>query len=164
MLILKLLKASLLLWLFCFKYQNNDEPYMPLGLFLDSFHVLQSFFEKLTNRRNSNPGWTPQFSSVQFSSIAQSCPTLCDPMDSSMPGFPVHHQFPEFTQTHIHWLGDAIQPSHSLLSPSCPAFNHSQHQGLFKWVSSSYQVPKVLAFQLQHQWIFFQWIFRTDFL
>ena len=67
MLILKLLKASLLLWLFCFKYQNDDEPYMPLGLFLDSFHVLQSFFEKLNNRRNRNPGWTPQFSSIQFS-------------------------------------------------------------------------------------------------
>ena len=90
-------------------------------------------------------------SSVPFSSVSQSCPTLCDPMDYSMPGFPVHHQFPELTQTHIHWLGDAIQPSRSLLSPSRPAFNHSQHQGLFKWVSSSYQVAKVLEFQLQHQ-------------
>ena len=90
-------------------------------------------------------------SSVPFSSVAQSCPTLCDPMDYSMPGFPVHHQFPELPQTHIHWLGDAIQPSRSLLSPSRPAFNHSQHQGLFKWVSSSYQVAKVLEFQLQHQ-------------
>ena len=99
--------------------------------------------------------------SVQFSSVAQSCPTLCDPMDCSMPGLPVHHQLPEFTQTHVHWVGDAIQPSHSLSSPS-PAFNHSQHQGLFKWVSSSFQVAKVLEFQLQHQ--SFQWIFRTHFL
>ena len=71
--------------------------------------------------------------SVQFSSVAQSCPTLCDPMDGSTPGLPVHHQLPEFTQTHVHWVSDAIQPSHLLLSPSPPAFNLSQHQGLFKW-------------------------------
>ena len=75
---------------------------------------------------------------------------------------PIHHQLPEFTQTHVHWVGDAIQPSHPLSSPSPPAFNQSQHQGLFKWVSSSHQVAKVLEFQLQHQ--SFQWIFRTDFL
>ena len=68
--------------------------------------------------------------SVQFSSVAQSCPTLCDPMDCSMPGFPVHHQLLELTQTHVHWVGDAVQPSHPLLSPSPLAFNHSQHQGL----------------------------------
>ena len=74
--------------------------------------------------------------SVQFSLVAQSCSTLCDPMDCSMPGFPVHHQLPEFTQTHVHWVSDVIQPSHPLLSPS-PAFNLSQHQGLFKWVRSS---------------------------
>ena len=97
-----------------------------------------------------------------FSSVAQSCPTLCDPMNRSMPGFPVHHQLPESTQTHVHWVGDAIQPSHALSSPSPPALNLSQHQGLFKWVSSSHQVAKVLEFQLQHQ--SFQWIFRTDFL
>ena len=83
-------------------------------------------------------------------------------MDCSMPGFPVHHQLQELAQTHIHWVGDAIQPSHPLLSPSPPALNLSQHQGLFKWVSSSYQVATVLEFQLQYQ--FFQWIFRTDFL
>ena len=100
--------------------------------------------------------------SFRFSSVAQSCPTLCDPMDCSTPGPPVHHQLLEFTQTHVHWTGDAIQPSHSLSSPSPPAFNPSQHQGLFKWVSSSYQVAKVLEFQLQHQ--SFQWIFRSDFL
>ena len=88
--------------------------------------------------------------------------TLCDPMDYSMPGLPVHHQLPEFTQTHVHWVSDAIQPSQPLLSPSPPAFNLSPNQGLFKWVSSSHQVAKVLEFQLQHQ--SFQWIFRTDFL
>ena len=98
----------------------------------------------------------------QFSSVAQSRPTLCNPMDCSMPGVPIHHQFPEFIQTHVHWLSDAIQPSHPLLSLSPPAFNLSQHQGLFKWVSSSHQVAKVLEFKLQHQ--SFHWIFRTDFL
>ena len=87
-------------------------------------------------------------SSVQFSSLAQSCPTLCDPMDCSMLGVPVCHQLPEFTQSHVHWVGDAIQPSHPLSSSSPPAFNLSQHQGLFKWDSSSHQVAKVLEFQL----------------
>ena len=99
---------------------------------------------------------------IQFSSVTQSCPTLCDSMDYSTPGLPVRHQIPEFTQTHVHWVSDAIQPSHPLSSPSPPTFNLSQHQGLFKWVSSSHQVAKVLEFQLQHQ--SFQWIFRTDFL
>ena len=75
---------------------------------------------------------------IQFSSVAQSCPTLCDPMDRSTQGLPVHHQLPEFTQTHLHWVVDAIQPSHPLSSPFPPAFNLSQHQGLFKWVSSSH--------------------------
>ena len=98
----------------------------------------------------------------QFSSVAQSCLTLWDPMDCSTPGFPVHHQLPEPTQTHVHRMGDAIQPSHHLSSPSPPAFNLSQHQGLFKGFSSLYQVAKVLEFQLQHQYC--QWIFRTDFL
>ena len=102
-----------------------------------------------------------QFSSVQFSSIAQSCPTLCNPMNCSMPDLPVHHQLPEFTQTHVHWVSDDIQPSYPLPSPSPPAFNLSQHQGLFQGVSSSHQVAKVLEFQLQHQP--FQLIFRTDF-
>ena len=83
--------------------------------------------------------------SVQFSSVAQSCPTLCNPMDCSTPGLHVHHQLPEFTQMHVHRVGDAIQPSHPLLSPSPPIFNLSQHQGLFEWVSSSHQVAKVLG-------------------
>ena len=103
-----------------------------------------------------------QFSSVQFSSVAQLCPTLCDPMNRSMPGLPVHHKLPEFTQTHVHRVCDAIQPSHPLLSPSPPAPNPSQHQGLFKWVNSSHQVAKVLELQLQHQ--SFQWTPRTDLL
>ena len=89
--------------------------------------------------------------SIQFSSVAQSCPTLCDPMDWSMPGFPVHHQLRELTQTHVHQVSDAIQPSHPLLSPSSPAFDLSQHQGLFQQISSLYQVAKVLEFQLEHQ-------------
>jgi len=84
----------------------------------------------------------------RFSSVAQSILTLCDPMNCSMPG---HHQLPEFTQTHVHWLSDAIQPSQPLSSPFPPALNLSQHKGLFKWVSSSLQVAKVLEFQLQHQ-------------
>ena len=87
----------------------------------------------------------------QFSSVTQSCPTLCDPMDCITPGPPVHHKLPEATQTHVYWVSDAIQPSHPLSSPSPPTFNLSQHQGLFKWVSSSYQVAKVLEFQLQHE-------------
>ena len=103
-----------------------------------------------------------QRGSVQFSSLPQSCPTLCDPMNRSKPGLPVHHQFPEFTQTHVHWISDAIQPSHPLLLSSLPAFNLSQHQGLFKWVSSSHEVAKVLEFQLQHH--SFQWTTRTDLL
>ena len=84
--------------------------------------------------------------SYQFSSVAQSCLTLCYPMDCSMPGLAVHHQLPEFTQIHAHWVGDVIQPSYPLLSPSLPAFNLSQHQGLFKWDSSSHQVAKLWSF------------------
>ena len=94
---------------------------------------------------------TWQTSSVQFSSVAQSCPTFCNPMNRSTPGLPVHHQLPEFTQTHVHGVSDAIQPSHPLSSPSPPAPNPSQHQGLFQWVNSSHEVAKVLEFQRQHQ-------------
>ena len=81
------------------------------------------------------------------SSVAQSCPTLCHPMDRSTPGLPVHHQLPELAQTHDHWVGDAIQPSHSLSSPSPPAFNLAQHQGLFQWVSSSNYVANTHPIQ-----------------
>ena len=84
----------------------------------------------------------------QFSSVIQSCLTLCDPMNHCTPGLPVHHQLLEFTQTHVHWVGDAIQPSYPLSSPSPPAPNPSQHQDLFQWVNSSHEVAKVLEFQL----------------
>ena len=85
---------------------------------------------------------------IQFSSVTQSCPTLWDPMNRSMPGLPVHLQLPDFTQTYIHRVGDAIQPSHPLSSPSPPAPNPSQHQSLFQWVNSSHEGAKVLEFQL----------------
>ena len=94
-----------------------------------------------------------------FSSVAELYLTLCDPMDCSSPGFPVHHQLPELAQTHVHRVGDVIQPSHPLFPPSPPAFNLSPHKGLFQWVSSLHQVAKVLELQLQHP--SFQWIFRT---
>ena len=104
---------------------------------------------------------------TQFSSVTQSCRTLCNPMNPSTPGLPVHHQLPEFTQTHVHRVGDAIQPSHPLSSPSPPAPNPSQHQSLFQWVNSLHEVAKVLEFQPQHQ--SFQWTpglipFRMDWL
>ena len=97
-----------------------------------------------------------------FSSLTQLCPTLCDPMNCSTSGLRVHHQLLKFTQTHVHQVSDTIQPSHPRSSPSPPALNHSQYQGLFKWVSSSHQEAKVLEFHLQQQP--FQWIFRIDFL
>ena len=90
----------------------------------------------------------PGMLSVQLISVAQSCPTLCNPMYWSIPGLPVHHQLPEFTQTHVHRVGDAIQPSHSLSSPFPPAPNPSQHQSLFQWVNSSHEVAKQWKFQL----------------
>ena len=101
-------------------------------------------------------------STVKFSSLTQSCLTLRNPMNHSTPGLPVHHQLLEPTQSHVHWVGDAIQPSYPLSSTSPPTLNLSQHQGLFKWVSSFHQVAKVLEFQLQHQ--SFQWTPRTDLL
>ena len=104
--------------------------------------------------------WNLSVQSV--SSVAQSCLTICNPMDCSTLGLPIHQQLLEPAQTHVHQVDDAIQPFHPLSFPSPPAFNLSQHQGLFKWVSSSHQVAKVLEFQLQHQ--SFQWIFRTEFL
>jgi len=91
------------------------------------------------------------FMEVQFNSLTQSCQTICNPMDCSMPGFPVHHQLPEFIQTHVHWDSDAIQSSHPLSSPSPSAFNLSQHQGLFRWVRTLHQMDKVLDLQFQHQ-------------
>ena len=125
--------------------------------------IIKEMQTKTTMRYYSHqPKWLSSKTWVQFSSVAQLCPTLCEPMNCGTPGLPVHHQLPEFTQTHVHWVSDAIQPSHPLLSPSPPALNPSQHQGLFKWVSSSHQVAKILEFQLQHQ--SFQWTPRIDLL
>ena len=121
-------------------------PVMPL--------IELSYYQwRLSRRRELH--MSQVFSSLQ-------CPTFWDPMDCSTPGLPIHHQLPELAQTHVHWVGDAIQPFHPLLCPSPPAFNVSQHQGLFKWFSSSHQVAKVLEFQLQHR--SFQWTPRTDLL
>jgi len=100
--------------------------------------------------------------SVKFGSVTQSCPTPCHPMHCSTSGLPVHHQLPELTQTHVHWVCDVIQPSRPQYSTFPPIFNLSKHHGLFKWVRSSHHVAKVLEFQLQP--MSFQWIFRTDFL
>ena len=105
--------------------------------------------------------WALELVSVQFSAVAQSSPTVCDPMNRSTPGPAVHHQLPEFTQTHVHRLSDYIQPSHPLSSPS-PAPNPSQHQSLCQWVNSSQEVARLLEFQLQHR--SFQWTHRTDLL
>ena len=123
---------------------------------LTGFISLQS---KGLSRVSSNTTAQKHQFRCSVSSVTQSCPTLCNPMECRMPGFPVHHQLPEFTQTYVHWIGDAIQPPHPLLSPSPPSLNLYQHQSLFKWVSSLHQVAKVLEFQLQHQ--SFQWILRT---
>ena len=101
--------------------------------------ILLLWIRELKNLNNSNI--------ASVSSVTKSCLTLCDPMDCRTPGLPVHHQLPELTETYVHQVSDAIQPSHPLLSPSPPAFNLSQHQGLFQWVSSSHQVAKVLEFQ-----------------
>ena len=98
----------------------------------------------------------------QSSSITQLCLILCDPMNCSTPDFPFHHQLPELAQTHVHQVDDAIQPSNPLSSPFPPAFNLYQHRDLFQWVSSSYQVTKILEFQLQHQ--SFQWTPRTNLI
>ena len=122
------------------------------------YHLPLESLSILRKENRARRIWLPDHSSV-----AQSCPTPCDPMDCSTPGFPVHHQLLELTQTHVHRVSDAIQPSYPLSSPSLPTFNLPKHQGFFfKWVSSSHQVAKVLEFQLQHK--SFQWIFRTGFL
>ena len=98
--------------------------------------------------------------SDHFSSVTMSGLTLCDPMNHSMPGLPVLHKLPEFTQTNVDPVGDAIKPSHRLSSPSPPAPNPSHHQGHFQWVNSLHEAVKVLEFQLKHQ--FFQWTPRTE--
>ena len=94
---------------------------------------------------NNQLNYFNKYRTTQFSSVTQSCLTLCDPTDCSTPGLPVHHQLPKLAQTHVHWVGDAIQPSHPLLSPSPPTFSLSQHPGFSQWVSSSHQVAKILG-------------------
>ena len=113
------------------------------GNWSTEFFITQSVMEL---EFKSRPGF-----STLLHSVAKSCPTFYNPMDCGMPGFSALHHPPEFTQTHVHWVRDAIWPSHPLSSPSPPTFNLSQHQDLFKWISSSHQVAKVLEFQLQHQ-------------
>ena len=126
-------------------FPMNIQGWFPLGLTglisLQSKGLWRVFSSTIVQKH--------QFFNVQFSSIAQSCLTLCNPTDCSMPGLPVHHQLPELAQTHVHRVGDAIQPSHPLSSPSPPALNLSRYQGLSQWVSSSHQVAKEL--ELQHQ-------------
>ena len=124
-------------------------------IFLTVFVICQDFWKL-------NPFSNLRINSVQFSSVAQSCPTLCDLMNCSTPGLPIHQQLLEFIQTLVHRVGDAIQPSHPLSSLSPPAPNSSQHQSLFQWVNSSHEVAKVLEFQLQHH--SFQRTSRADLL
>ena len=122
--------------------------------------------QHLSNKQKDAPrelmkGKVVNWQRRRFSSFAQSCPTLCNPMDCSTAGFPVHYQLPELAETRVHWVSDAIQPSNPLSFPS-PAVGLSKHQGLFQWVSSLHQVAKVLKLPFQHQ--SFQWILRFDFL
>ena len=149
-------RFSLVTFLFGFCSSDHFLPLLCLDLFLYHFasDLLTSCSERLSHFF--------LFILLQFSSVVQSWLTLCNPMECSTPGLPVHHQLPEFTQTHVHWVSNAIQPSHPLLSPSLPTFSVSQHQNLFKWVSFSHQVVEILEFQLQHQ--SFQWTLRTDIL
>ena len=131
--------------------------------FQNNFNLQQKCKDKKVQRRPLLTTYYKYFTpfALLCSSVTQPCPTLCNPMNCSTPGFPVLHHL-LFAQTHVHWIGDAIQSPHPLPSPSPPAFNLFQHQGLFHWVGSSNQVAKILELQLQHQ--SFQWIFRVDFL
>ena len=136
----------------CFRYSGLPRMPVYFGFFclfcsLKIFIILLSSLFLFTKWRNLKKRHK-NLSSVQFSSVAQSYPTLCDPMNRSTPGLPVHHHLPEFTQTRIHRVHDALQPSHPLSSPSPPALNPSQHQSLFQWVNSSQEVAKVLELQL----------------
>ena len=130
--------------------QLSDFTFIPFYFFLLRIGLYDSAMHTYSECiMNNNKGWHSPLNkkTIQFSSVwSLSCPTLCNPMNRSTPGLPVHHQLPEFTQTHVHRVGDAIQPSHPLSSPSPPAPNPSQHQGLFQWVNSSHVVAKALEF------------------
>ena len=138
-------------------WSGNQMPQAATKTWLRQINLkinLKKFFKNSTEKSVIHDKVSINISSFffQFSSVTQSCPTLCDPMDCSTSGFPVHHQLPELAQTHVHWVGDAIQPSHSLSFPSPPAFNLSQHQGLFKMSQFKMsQVAIVLELQFQHQ-------------
>ena len=140
-------KCLCYVWEVCGVHAHTRSIYICIDRQTNWVTYYKALAQPLRRLRNSKiHSW--QAVQSQFSSVAQSCPTLCDPMNRSTPGLPVHHQRPEFTQTHIHWVSDAIQPSHPLSSPSPLAPNPSQHQSLFQWVNSSHEVAKVLEFQL----------------
>ena len=147
------LKIEWKVYRFSTSWQMHTQTYTP-SLLTSLFRVIH-FLNWYTGRINIVkmtilPKVICRFNAIpmKFSSVSQSCLTLCNPMNRSTPGLPVHHQLPEFTQTHVHLVGDAIQPSHPLSSTSPPAPNPSQHQNLFQWVNSSHEVVKVLEFQL----------------
>ena len=125
-------------------YSGYKKSYNPINIWGEDLHI--NFTKEEISMANEHIERYSMSLTFQFSSVAQSCPTLRDPMNLSTPGLPVHHQLPEFTQTHVHRVSDAIQPSHPLSSPSPPAPNPSQHQSLFQWVNSSHEVAKVLEF------------------
>ena len=137
-------------YFYCFLYFLLELPvlFLFLTIFISCFFPSTSLEVRLSISMIFMASLGILTDSVQFSSVAQSCPTICNPMNCSTPGLPVHHHFPEFTQTHVHRVRDAIQPSHPLSSPSPPASNPSQHQSLFQWVNSSHEVAKLLEFQL----------------
>ena len=141
-------------------WKISSHPHQSGSLFYTLFPSFLPVLPSLLSHPSVHSFMT--YSWCHFSSVAQSCPTLCNPMDCNIPRFTIHHQLLELAQTHVHLVSDAIQPSHPLSSPSPPVFNLSQHQGLFQWVGASHQVATVLELQLQWQSV--QWIFRTDFL
>ena len=139
---------------------NNNINILNLAFYDISFHIL--FIH--SNRENVIHIYIYVYiyRYICGCSVTKSCPTICDLTNCNTPGLPLLHYLPEFAQTHVHWVAEAMQPSHPLLPPSLPAFPLSEHQGLFQWVGSLHQVAKVLELQLQHQC--FQWIFRVNFL
>ena len=158
------LREKIKRWIIMYQ-ENNMRKRSGITVLQRPFQSKNSQVQQYTLLTLGNCKSKPQWASTwpirtQFSSVTQSCPTLCDPMNRSMPGLPVHHKLPEFTQTHAHWVSDATQPSHPLSSPPPPAPNPSQHRGYFQWVNSWHEVAKLLEFQLQHQ--SFQWTPRTD--
>ena len=139
--------ALQVLWWVCHgSHQLTDIPFFPWVI---SWSLISVFTHRAFHTYMCLLGGSYSCS-VQFSSVAQSCPILCDPMNRSTPGLPVHHQLLEFTETQVHWVSDAIQPSHPLSSPSPPAPKPSQHHSLLQWFNYSHEMAKVLEFQLQH--------------